>query len=107
MKINRIRLAQSGEDRYGKPVFTETPSELDIIGFAPTVKGEAESDEETLLEYGGTLYLYPGTDVTEADAFTIHGERYEADGPKARWVHPRGRYVGDVLIVRRSGYING
>ncbi|MBF4613752.1 hypothetical protein [Curtobacterium sp. VKM Ac-1376] len=106
MKIARIRLTESGKDRYGKPTFTEATTELDIVGFAPAVKGESEGVEQVLLEYGGTLYLHPGTDVTESDAFTIYGERYEADGPKARWVHPRGRYPGDVLIVRRSDYVS-
>lgn len=107
MIITRLRRQQTGVDRYNKPSYAELPTNLDVIGWAPQVSAESNGVEVQTLEYGGTIYLHPNSDVADDDAFIVYGVRYEADGPKALWKHPNGRYPGDVLIVKRKEFSDG
>lgn len=107
MIVTRLRRQQTGVDRYNKPVYADVESDLDVIGWAPQVTAESNGVETQTLQYGGTLYLHPGSDVRDDDAFLVYGVRYEADGPKALWKHPTGRYPGDVLIVKRKEFSDG
>jgi hypothetical protein len=102
-----MRREQTGVDRYGKPTYASVASELEVIAWAPQVSAEVDGGEVRTLDYGGTLYLHSGSDVRDDDSFVIYDVEYAADGVKALWKHPNGRYAGDVLVVKRKDYVDG
>lgn len=107
MIITRLRRRQVGVDRYNKPVYEDSASDFEVIAWAPQVNAEVDGGDVRTLDYGGTLYMRAGADVRDDDAFVVHGVRYEADGVTAIWRHPNGRHAGDVLVLKRSEYVDG
>lgn len=98
--VTRLRRVQSGTDRYGNPVFTESSSSLPEARFAPrdVIPSPEPGREPTVTE--PSLYwkgLWP--DVVASDRLQVRGVTYEVLAVPADW---RGSTVGGLVVKLRE-----
>lgn len=80
------RGAQTGEDRYGKPIYGPD-QEIPVAGCMVAPRSSAEPDEvgRGAVITGVTVYLPPGADVRPQDRLRIRGELFQVDGDAGDW----------------------
>lgn len=100
--------AQTGVDRYNKPIFSEVSSTVDDVAVAPS---QSVIDPQTGFvteKRGYTLYLPSDETVGADDRFTVRGKTYKVTGSSSDWVDPfTGWTPGNVVVLEESEYVNG
>jgi len=84
-KVTRIRFTQTGVDRYGNPVRSETVTMLPGAALfdpgASAADGEQASVQREVLVSAPKLYwMGAWPDVTAEDEVIVRGRRYAVDG---------------------------
>ncbi|MDN4616412.1 hypothetical protein P5G50_18345 [Leifsonia sp. F6_8S_P_1B] len=105
--VTRIRLVDSGEqDRYGKPVYTQSTSQQVAHVFAPVVVDDTRGLDSVTAVDGGTLYFrHPNmVDAEPDDRWVIRGDEYQSEGREAVWRNSANIPIGTVVVVRRTTF---
>lgn len=94
--VVRLRLEQTGEDRYGDPVWEDVSTDLPPALFAPGGVEEPVEPGRAPVVSEPTLYwrnAWP--DVIASDRLTVRGKTYSVEGEPADW---RGARVGGLVV---------
>lgn len=97
--VVRLRKEQTGEDRYGDPVYGDVESPLPGALFAPGGTSEPVGPGREPVVMEPTLYWrnqWP--DVVASDRLRVRGRVFEVEGEPAEW---RGKRVGGLVVTLR------
>lgn len=97
--VARLRLEQTGVDRYGDPVWEEVSEALPDGLFAPGGVEEPAVVGRAVVVSEPTVYwrnLWP--DVVASDRLVVRGKTYTVEGEPADW---RGARVGGLVVRLR------
>src|SRR5690554_5465643 len=97
--VTRIRHQQSGEDRYGNPVFEDVETVLEeSAAFDPGGSVEpVEVGREPVIT-SPKLYFTVRPDITAADRVRVRGDEFTVTGKPADWRSPWGSDVGGLVV---------
>ncbi|HEY4267522.1 MAG TPA: hypothetical protein VGM94_04950 [Galbitalea sp.] len=105
--VTKISKVESGEDRYGKPTFTDTETTVDGVAVAPAASTVDPQTGATITTQGMILYLPATVSSAVDDRWRVRGVVYETEGASADW---RSFYSddlpGNVVQLKESGFVN-
>lgn len=85
-------------DRYDQPVLTETTIEIPGVAVALKGQGTEYKPGETLENDQITLYLPPGTEITNNDTVIVRGVEYLLNGESFTWTSPTTAWTPGVQV---------
>lgn len=98
--VVRLRREQTGEDRYGNPVFEDVESSLPGALFAPRgVIPSPEPGREPVVVEPTLYWLLDWPDVVASDRLRVRGVTYEVQSRPADW---RGDITGGLTVMLRE-----
>lgn len=89
--ITGQRRVQTGENRYGNPIYTTEEVTLTGCSFQPTDDTQETHDAQDQVVSRWKLFAPPTTDLTSLDYVTVAGANYEFDGQVMLWPGPDGQ----------------
>lgn len=99
--VTRLRPVQTGTDRYGNPIYSTSPAELDLDGalFAPGGTQEPAQPGRTPVIAEPSLY-FPHTrpDLTAQDQIRVRGAVYDITGAPGDWRSGYGSTLGGLVV---------
>lgn len=99
--VTRLRPVQTGTDRYGNPVYSDTLAETPLTEawFAPGGSSEPVEVGRAAVITKPTVYFpHSWPDIQPSDQLRIRGRVYEVTGDPADWRSPTGSNVGGLVI---------
>lgn len=98
--VTRLRRVQSGADRYGNPVYSESSESLPEARFAPRdVIPAAEPGREPVVVEPSLYWRGLWPDVSAGDRLVVRGVTYDVTAVPAEW---RGQSVGGLVVKLRA-----
>jgi hypothetical protein len=84
------RRVQTGDNRYGNPVYESEEVDLPGCSFQPLDNTLETHDDQDQVTSRWKLYAPPSIDLTSLDYITVNGVLYEFDGQVMVWPGPTG-----------------
>lgn len=98
--------AETGRDRYNKPVFGTTSKAVDGVTVEPAGSKRDPQTGQTITTTGFTLYLPSSETVDAGDRFTVRGKTYQVEGKSSDWVSPFTQWAPtNAVVLEESEFI--
>jgi hypothetical protein len=105
--VTLITRQLAGEDRFGKPVFTDVAADVEDVMVAPVVPVMDANTGQIVDTDGFDLHLPPDVHVPADARFIVRGTEYPVVGPSRDWGYfSSGEPAGNVVAVRRSAFVD-
>lgn len=100
--VKLISVTEGGWDSNGDPIeATETITEVQALAVAPGASPEHRDLARNGITIDVTVYLPPGTTITENDSVEVRGVRYQIEGRPIEWISPFGTGPGGYEVLCR------